>query len=164
MLWCPQYTFSANIRANTHKKTLDFFNIHTRERISACYYNHGEYQAEALTHINHVLRDHRSGEVHPIDKGLLDVLFDLKTDNGIDKPFHVISGYRSETTNTMLANTTSGVAKKSLHTKGRAIDIRVPGIKTKNLRNACIELQAGGVGYYPKSDFVHMDTGSVRCW
>ncbi len=164
LLWHPQSAFSAINKAPVVKKTLDFYNTHTGERIVAAYYVNGEYQPRQLGKINHILRDHRTESIHPIDTELLNILFDIQSHLKIRKPFHVISGYRSHATNAMLAKSSSGVAKKSLHTKGMAIDIRLPGLKTKTLRDTCIKLQAGGVGYYPKSNFVHVDIGSVRYW
>lgn len=159
-----QRGLSAITRTDSSIKTLRFYNMHTEERIKADYFYKGAYQPEELEKINHLLRDHRTGEIHPIDTQLLDLLFDLQSRLNIRKPFHVISGFRSQTTNTMLAGKTCGVAKKSLHTRGKAIDIRVPGLSTRSLRNRCINLQGGGVGYYPKAGFVHVDTGPIRCW
>ncbi|MGH8199125.1 MAG: YcbK family protein [Steroidobacteraceae bacterium] len=114
--------------------------------------------------MNHFLRDFRTGEVHPIDPGVLDVLFDLKTRTGCDESFHVISGYRSPRTNAMLRRRSTGVAAHSLHMRGQAIDVRLPGIPTKHLQELALALRRTGVGYYPKSDFVHLDAGRVRFW
>lgn len=145
-------------------RILALYNIHTQEQLEICYFDHTGYRADALVRIDHILRDYRTGEVTPIDTGLLDLLYAVKCRVKPDVPFSVISGYRSPVTNERLRRATSGVAKKSFHTKGKAIDIRLPGYDTARLRDLCVNLQAGGVGYYPKSDFVHMDIGPVRTW
>lgn len=146
------------------ERTLAFYNTHTAETVRVCYFKDGAYQPEALKKINHVLRDHRTNEIKSIDPDLLDVLHTIQGRLDITAPFHVISGYRSPKTNEMLRRSSSGVARKSMHTHGKAIDIRLPGCPTKRLHNVCLELKAGGVGYYAKSDFVHVDTGRVRSW
>lgn len=146
------------------QRTLSFYNTHTRETIDICFYDGGTYCPEALNQANYILRDHRAREVHPIDVRLLDTLYALKLRIRPRTPFHVISGYRSAATNAMLFKTTSGVARSSYHTKGRAVDIRLPGYSSHRLRNVCIALKSGGVGYYGNSDFVHLDTGPVRTW
>lgn len=152
-------------RANTLKeKSLSFYNTHTGEKTSAVYWADGRYLDDSLAEINRILRDHRTGDVRPMDPGLLDLLFDLRLLMEAQRPFHVISGYRSPATNHMLWKTRSGVAKTSLHTVGQAIDIRVPGRGLGTLRRAAVYLGRGGVGYYPASDFVHVDTGPVRQW
>lgn len=150
-------------KLDPHRK-LTFHNIHTNESLSVCYYDQGNYRPQSLTRINHLLRDYRTGEVAPIDPKLLDVLFAVKSRVRSSVPFSVISGFRSPATNAMLRRTTSGVARASFHTKGQAIDIRLPGYNTKRLRKLCLKLKTGGVGYYPKSDFVHLDLGEVRSW
>ena len=145
-------------------KNLAFYNTHTHERLHVCYCRNGKYDFKALSKINHILRDHRSGEVRAIDTRLLDLLHDLSVKTSPQSPFHVISGYRSPATNKKLSKKSNGVASKSLHTQGKAIDIRKPGLNTRKLRNIARQMKAGGVGYYPKSDFVHVDTGRVRYW
>jgi uncharacterized protein YcbK (DUF882 family) len=144
-------------------RVLSFVHTHTGETLSCCYYR-GAYESTALTDINHFLRDFRTGDVHPIDPQLLDILFDLKVLADRDEPFEVISGYRSPVTNGMLHERSSGVATHSLHMEGRAIDIRLPGFSTRKLRDLALGMQRGGVGYYAASDFVHVDTGRVRQW
>lgn len=146
------------------KRSLSFYNTHTRETIEVCYYDQGEYCPDALNKINRVLRDHRSNEVHTIDVQLLDRLYALKLKVRPRTPFHIISGYRSPSTNAKLRKSTSGVARRSYHTRGKAIDIRLPGYSTRRLRDACVSMKIGGVGYYPDSNFVHLDTGPVRSW
>ncbi len=128
------------------------------------YYQAGSYDPAALARVNHFLRDFRTGDVHPIDPGVLDILFDVRTRAASDEPFHVISGYRSPRTNAFLRTHSTGVSKHSLHMQGRAIDVRLPGLPTRKLRELALGLRRGGVGYYPASDFVHLDTGRVRFW
>jgi uncharacterized protein YcbK (DUF882 family) len=145
-------------------RSLSFVHTHTGETLSCVYYQAGGYDPATLARVNHFLRDFRTGEVHPIDHGVLDILFAARLRVGRDDPFHVISGYRSPTTNAYLRSHSSGVAKHSLHMEGRAIDVRLPGFPTRNLRDIGRALRRGGVGYYPASDFVHLDTGRVRFW
>ena len=146
------------------ERTLGLVSTHTNEKIMATYWRNGAYDKGALKDINHVLRDHRSGEVAAIDPNLLDLLVELHRRAGSRKPFHVISGYRSPKTNAMLASASGGVAKRSLHMDAKAIDIRLHDVALSDLRQAALGMKAGGVGYYKKSDFVHVDTGRVRQW
>lgn len=146
------------------QRALSLHNLHTGERLTRTYWAGGEYLAEPLSDIDRVLRDHRTDEVHPIDPQLLDVLHRLQHSVGSRKPFEIISGYRSPKTNAMLRGKSGGVAKKSLHMQGKAIDIRLPGQDLGRLRQAALSLKAGGVGYYSKSNFLHMDIGRVRHW
>jgi uncharacterized protein YcbK (DUF882 family) len=151
----------------TSDRVLSFFNTHTGERLSTAYCCGGEYQPEALQRINFILRDFRANEVKPIDPKLLDLLHQLHGTLASDQPFHIISGYRSPETNAMLrarGGGDSGVASGSLHMVGQAIDIRVPGVQLNDLRVAARALKLGGVGFYPSSNFVHVDTGRVRFW
>ena len=148
-------------------RSLSFFNTHTGERLKTTYCCDGKYQPQALEEINHILRDWRVGQVKPIDPGLLDLLHELSGTLEVDTPFHIISGYRSPGTNATLRSkggAHTGVASQSLHMVGKAVDIRVPGVKLENLRGAARSLKLGGVGYYPSSNFVHVDTGRVRFW
>lgn len=148
-------------------RSLAFVHTHTREKMSIAYALNGQYQADALARLNHLLRDFRTNEKKPIDPKLFDLLHELSTTLGTDAPFHIISGYRSPVTNNMLrerGGAHTGVATKSLHMVGKAIDIRLPDVKLKNLREAAASLKRGGVGYYPSSNFVHVDTGRVRYW
>lgn len=146
------------------ERRLTFFNTHTGETLETCYFRSGCYDPGALRAINHILRDHRSSEVRPIDGRLLDLLHTLAGRFEHPCPFHVISGYRSPGTNASLHSRNRGVASQSLHVHGKAIDIRVPGIRTSSLKDQALSLAAGGVGYYPRSDFVHVDVGRVRAW
>jgi uncharacterized protein YcbK (DUF882 family) len=145
-------------------RRLAFYNLHTGERLAATYWVEGRYIADELKGIDRVLRDFRTGDIAPIDRNLLDLLHVLQQKMDIREPFHVISGYRSPRTNDMLRHESGGVASNSLHMSGKAIDIRVPGRRLIQVRDQALALGAGGVGYYPKSDFVHVDTGRVRRW
>ncbi len=145
-------------------RQLRLYNLHTGERLTTPYWSDGAYLKEELSAINHLLRDHRSGEVSAIDHRLLDRLYHLQQTLGHNGTFHIISGYRSPASNAQLHSRSDGVAKRSLHMQGRAIDIRLPGVELKHLRQVALAQQAGGVGYYPKSDFVHLDTGRTRFW
>jgi uncharacterized protein YcbK (DUF882 family) len=155
---------AAAARRIVQPRALAFQNLHTGEKLSTVYWADGRYLPDALGHINWLLRDFRTDETHPIDPALLDLLNDLHAHLDTREPFHVISGYRSPQTNAMLANLSDGVAQASFHLQGRAIDVRVPGRRLKNVRGAALALRRGGVGYYPHSDFVHVDTGPVRRW
>jgi uncharacterized protein YcbK (DUF882 family) len=146
------------------ERLLKFYNTHTRERLEVCYCRDGHYDQDALKAVNTIFRDHRTDEKHPIDLRLLDLLHDIRAKVGHDSCLHIISGYRSPATNAMLRHRSSGVARKSLHMQGFAADIRIPGIRTRALRKIALAMQQGGVGYYPKSDFVHVDIGRVRTW
>lgn len=147
------------------ERSLAFDHTHTRERLSLVYAAGGEYFAQALGKLNHFLRDHYSGDVGVIDPQLFDLLHRVKTELGAKQPFQVISGYRCPTTNTNLRTTRGGgVATRSLHMDGKAIDIRIPGVPLAELRDAALSLRVGGVGYYPREQFVHVDTGRVRSW
>ena len=145
-------------------RRLSFINTHTGDTFADAYWENGNYVSDALAAINHVMRDHRSNETHAIDVRLLDQLTQLRGVVGASAPFQIISGYRSPATNAALHENSSGVATHSLHMEGRAIDIRVRGVELPNLRDAALGMQAGGVGYYPSSDFIHVDTGRVRRW
>lgn len=145
-------------------RRLSMINLHTGETFSDAYWEHGAHVPDALAAINTVLRDHRSGEVHTIDTRLLDAMVDLRETLGAAAPYQIISGYRSPVTNAALHNASSGVATRSLHMQGMAIDLRVRGVQLSHLRDAAIAMGRGGVGYYEASDFVHIDTGRVRRW
>ncbi|MBU1377345.1 MAG: DUF882 domain-containing protein [Alphaproteobacteria bacterium] len=139
-------------------------NLHTGETFNEVYYANGSYLPDALAEATRVMRDWRTGDEHFIDPGLFDALHAIGDKLETRAPFQIISGYRSPKTNAMLHARSSGVAENSQHTIGKAIDIRVPGVELSNLRNAALSLSAGGVGFYPVSNFVHVDTGRVRQW
>lgn len=145
-------------------KELSFHNLHTEEKIALNYFERGEYVVEALRDISYLLRDHRTEEVLAMDPSLIDLLYDLKGVLGTNKPFQVISGYRSPKSNAALHKNSNGVAVKSLHMQGKAVDIRIDGIYSQDIQAAAISLKRGGVGHYPRSNFVHIDTGAVRTW
>jgi uncharacterized protein YcbK (DUF882 family) len=145
-------------------RQLSLVNLHTGEKLSAAFWEAGSYVPDALSAIAKVLRDHRTGEVHPIDPKLLDLLAQLSARLDSQRPFEVISGYRSPATNAKLHARSNGVATRSLHMDGKAIDIRLPGVPLTRLRDTALDMQAGGVGYYPNSNFVHVDVGRVRRW
>jgi uncharacterized protein YcbK (DUF882 family) len=158
-LWClPQFDVARAAACDCRALAPASSHPH-RRRMS----NTAKRPGRAAT-INQLLRDFRSGEVHPIDPQLLDILYVLRGQVDSRAPFEIISAFRSPATNEMLAHNSSGVARSSLHLSGRAIDIRLPGVATANLRDASMRLRAGGVGYYRDSDFIHVDTGRVRYW
>ncbi len=154
----------AHILSKRPERDLSFLNLHTGERLKVTYWANGDFVAESLSEINHLLRDFRTGDTHRIDPRLLDILYGVREQLGTHKEFHIISGYRSPKTNHLLRTRSHGVAKHSLHMQGKAIDIRVPGYDIHRLQRAAKSLKAGGVGLYTKSNFVHVDTGRVRYW
>ena len=143
---------------------ITFRNQHTGETFSGPYRVGGKYLPDAFEQINSVLRDFRTGEVFPVDPRIIDILYMSHRKAGTAQPFEVLSGYRSPRTNNMLQRVSEGVAQHSLHLTGQAVDVRLPGYSTKKLRNIAVSIRSGGVGYYPESNFVHMDTGKVRTW
>jgi len=145
-------------------KALFLENIHTGEKLNVTYFERGRYFRDALLEVDHFFRDYRTGDVHPMDPSLLDILHDLKYSLAVNKPIKVISGYRSPRTNAALRRHSRGVARHSMHMEGRAIDIRISGVAVRHIRNAAIALGRGGVGYYPAANFVHLDTGEFRVW
>jgi uncharacterized protein YcbK (DUF882 family) len=160
----PRWGFAALDNSHVSEKSISFYNTHTRESLKTVYWREGTYISKGLADINHILRDHRSGEVKPIDTRLLDLLHALQLKLGTQKPFHVISGYRSPETNAKLRKLGRGVARNSLHISGKAVDVRLPGCRLSSLRRAAMDLSGGGVGYYPRPKFVHLDIGRVRYW
>jgi uncharacterized protein YcbK (DUF882 family) len=148
----------------TGERQLKFYNLHTGEHLKATYWADGVYVADEMNAINHILRDFRTGDIKSIDPHLMEVLYQLQHRVEQKGAFHVISGYRSPKTNEKLHRLGNGVATHSLHMRGKAIDIRLPGVELKHLRQAALSLHSGGVGYYPKSNFIHVDTGRPRFW
>ena len=145
-------------------RRLAFYHTHMGENLDVVYREGTDYLPDAIGNINQFLRDFRTGESHPIDPALLDQLHDITEALGTTSQVEIISGFRSPRTNAMLRGKSNGVAKRSLHMQGRALDVRLTDVATKDLRAAALELQRGGVGYYPKSKFIHIDTGRVRRW
>jgi uncharacterized protein YcbK (DUF882 family) len=153
------------VRADVRRpRTLRFNHTHTGERLTVAYFQDGVYDPEALRTVNHFLRDFRTNDIHDIDAGLLDLLHTLAVVTETGRPFDVISAYRSPRTNAMLRQHSEGVAAGSLHMRGQAIDIRLDDVALPALRAAALDLKGGGVGYYPASNFVHVDVGRVRFW
>jgi uncharacterized protein YcbK (DUF882 family) len=144
-------------------RSISLYHTHTGERLNVVYFDQGEYVGEALAELNRMLRDFRTGDVCAIDARLFDTLHALNLACGSGR-YEVISGFRSLHTNAMLRSRSDGVASNSLHTSGRAIDVRLAGRDTRRLRDAALALGGGGVGFYPGSDFVHLDTGRPRTW
>lgn len=145
-------------------RSLALHNLHTGEKITATYWAEGQYQADELAAINRVLRDHRTGDIAEMDPHLIELLAQLHARVDGKRPFDVISGYRSPATNAKLRQNSNGVAKKSYHMQAKAIDVALPGRDLSRLNQAALSIKAGGVGYYPKSGFIHVDTGPVRSW
>lgn len=147
-------------------RSLSFYNTHTGETLKSVYWAEGNYIADSLTEINNIMRDYRTDEIKRIDPSLLDLLYRLSTTLGLDgkAQYHIISGYRSPETNSLLRKLGHKVAKNSLHVSGKAADIFLPGKALPSLRKAAVKLRVGGVGYYPGRGFVHVDTGPVRYW
>ena len=147
------------------ERSIELFNTHTNETAKVVYKRGGDYDADALAVLKKVLRDHRNGEVHDMDPRLYDQLHDLALAAHREPHYEIISGYRSaESNDKMSSRPGSGVAKKSLHMQGRAIDVRLKNCPCSDLRDLALAAKKGGVGYYAKSDFVHLDTGSFRTW
>ena len=146
------------------ERKLSFYNTHTGEKLTSTYWADGFYLVDSVKDISWILRDFRTNEQYAMDMKLLDLLHELQCKVDCKRPFHIISGYRSLKTNHMLRDKTNGVARRSLHMQGKAIDVRIPGFDSAKLHKAALSLKSGGVGYYPKSNFVHVDTGRVRTW
>ncbi|MBY6261393.1 DUF882 domain-containing protein [Azospirillum sp. 412522] len=146
-------------------RVLSLVNLHTGEKINAEYWAKGRYVRDAMKAVNRVLRDHRTNSVHPIDPKLLDLVYGLSRKIGRKGPIEIVSGYRSPESNALLREADhSGVAQNSFHMRGMAIDLRVPNMSTRQLQRAALSLRGGGVGYYPDSNFVHVDVGPLRHW
>jgi uncharacterized protein YcbK (DUF882 family) len=146
------------------ERSLSIYNLHTDESLNTVYWADGEYIDESLSNINYLMRDFRNDEVKAIHPQLLNLLHAITDRLGTTKPIQLVSGYRSPATNAMLHARSNGVAKHSLHMDGMASDIRIPGHDLRELHKVAISLRGGGVGYYPQSDFVHVDVGRVRYW
>lgn len=145
-------------------RSLSMHNVHTGEKENVIFWSDGHYLESGLSRVNWLMRDFRTGEVKAIDPRLLNVLYLLRRKVETEKPVLVLSGFRSKKTNDMLRKTTEGVARRSFHMAGRAIDIRMDRVESVNIQKAALRLGGGGVGYYPSSNFVHLDTGPVRTW
>jgi uncharacterized protein YcbK (DUF882 family) len=154
----------ASVAAPARDRELSFYNIHTGEKLSATFWSHGNYLDDGIEQISWLFRDHRVGSATHIDPKLLDLLHRLQAKVEHKGEFHVISGYRSPATNDKLRKSSSGVAKRSYHMLGQAVDVRLPGFDTLQLHKAAKLLKGGGVGLYASSNFVHLDVGRVRYW
>ena len=161
---CPSISLAKMPSWRPPVKSLSLYNTHTEESLETVYWIEGRYLDEPLAEIDYIMRDHRTGEIKSIDPRLLDLLDSIKKRLEVKQPFHIISGYRSPETNALLRKIDKGVACKSLHIKGKAVDIRLPDVELPLLRKVTMGLRRGGVGYYPKSDFVHVDLGRFRYW
>lgn len=150
--------------AGPNERILRLYNTHTGESVRSLFWAEGQFIPDALQDINRLLRDHRNNKIAPIDPQLLLLLDKVSAQFGSQHVLHVISGYRSPESNAKLHENSSGVAKRSLHLEGKAIDVRIPGKDLAHLRKAAMAVRGGGVGYYPESQFVHLDTGRVRYW
>lgn len=146
------------------ERALELYNTHTRETVSVVFQRGKEYVASAIAQLRNLLRDHRNGEAHDIDLDLYDQLHHLAVAAGRDPRFEIISGYRSPASNAKLAAASNGVSEKSLHMSGRAIDMRLRNYSCADLRDLALAAKRGGVGYYERSNFVHIDTGRFRTW
>ncbi|MCP5419544.1 MAG: DUF882 domain-containing protein [Gammaproteobacteria bacterium] len=153
-------------RAMTFKeRQLNFYAPSTGETVRAVYWAPRQgYVRDSLREISWALRDHHNDQFKLFDTHLLDQLYAIQLAMDYKGPFHIICGYRSPSTNAMLRKRSSQVAKNSYHMRAMAADIRMPGRSTADLRRAALSLQAGGVGYYPRSNFIHVDTGPLRTW
>lgn len=149
---------------NDRERALSFDNRHTGERLTTVYWAQGEYVPEGLTAIDKLLRDFRTDDVHPIEPRLLDLLFEVRGALRTNRAFEVISGYRSPRTNKTLRRHRRGIASQSFHTLGMAIDVVIPGRSVRDLRRVALSMRRGGVGFYPRAGFVHLDVGPSRSW
>ena len=150
--------------AGQETRRITLRNLHTEEALDAIYWEQGRYVPEVMVEVNRVLRDYRTGDVHRIDPTLVDLLGSISAKVENRTPFQVISGYRSPHTNEAMHEHSGGVAKKSLHMEGMAIDIHLQDVDLGLLHKAALDVGQGGVGLYPKSNFVHVDVGPVRRW
>jgi len=158
----------ANILPAAARETIGYSiaikNAATGEVFNGVYRVGGYYVPRAFRQINHIMRDHRTGDLHPIDPRLVDILAKMQKRCACSEPLTVLSGYRCPATNAMLRRISKNVAQNSYHMKGQAADIRVPGSTTAQVHEVAISLKSGGVGYYPHHEFVHVDTGDIRYW
>jgi uncharacterized protein YcbK (DUF882 family) len=161
---CPRPVVAGMYKLQPPERALALLNTHTGETLRTVYWVKGDYVPDALSAVDYVLRDHRTDEVRSIDPQLLDLLHGICEELEVYQPFHIISGYRSPATNAFLRSQSRRVAEHSLHMDGKAVDFRVPGYSAYTIRCIATTLQAGGVGYYPRAEFVHLDVGPIRYW
>ncbi len=154
----------AAVKEIPSEKKLSLYNPRSHDDLATVFWKNGRYLPEALSNINYMFRDSRTGEVTEINKELLDLLYSIQQQLKTKEPIHLISGYRSPRSNALLRKRRKGVAKNSFHMYGKAVDLRIPGCSLKAVRRAAMSCEVGGVGYYPRSKFVHLDVGKVRYW
>ena len=162
--YSSKHSFAAIDYIVPEERSLSLYNPSTKENFDGIYWRNGDYVADALNKINNLMRDIQTDAVKQIDKDLLDLIFAISIKLKPQKPVHVICGYRTAKTNALLVKRNKSAAKNSYHIKGQAVDIRLPGLRTSALRQAAYELGHGGIGYYPRRRFVHIDVGPVRYW
>ena len=163
-LWVPP-THSLDVSTNLPIYRLRLYHTHTNEKLDLVYRRGDQYVPSAISELEHFLRDHRTGTVHHFDPRLFDLLHDLTGTLGRpDAEIDVVCGYRTPWSNAFLRSRSRAVAQHSLHMQAMAIDIRVPGVNTASLRDAALSMHRGGVGYYAREQFVHVDVGRVRRW
>jgi uncharacterized protein YcbK (DUF882 family) len=146
------------------ERSLSLYHTHTGERLSVVYYADDRYLSDSLRQLNFLLRDFRNDEIREIDLNLLDLLHEVSRRVGGSRTVEIISAYRSAETNAMLRRRSNGVARNSLHMQGKAMDVRFRGVDLAQLQKAAMVLGRGGVGYYSRSNFIHLDTGRTRRW
>lgn len=151
-------------RAHANERSISLYNAHTDESVKTVYWANGDYVNDGLVEISRLLRDYRTEDVIPFDPRLIDLLYRLRRKVDARRAYHVVSGYRSPITNEILRKNNSRVAKNSYHMRGMAVDVFLPKVELKTLRRAALSLRAGGVGYYPGTKFIHLDSGAVRSW
>lgn len=161
--WTPELAMASAAAAPSAREVF-FHNAHTGEKFKGAYWENGKYLSDAFGELRRVMRDFRTGDEYPIDPRLIDVLYVLKEKVENKNPYSLFSAYRSPKTNNMLLKRSEGVARNSLHMQGQAADINLPGTRLSSLEKSALKLKIGGVGYYAKSGFVHIDTGKVRSW
>ena len=155
---------SSERRVISPERRLFFYNTHTEETLKVIYWYKGEYLYESLNDINYIFRDHYTGKIKAIDTRLIELLHDIYDNMETKQPFHIVSGYRTRSTNSFLRKSNRGVARRSMHIYGKAVDIYLPDCRLSSLQKTAVNLKRGGVGYYPHKNFVHVDVGRVRYW
>jgi uncharacterized protein YcbK (DUF882 family) len=160
----PGRVWSAIDDADQSDRFLSLYNPNSKDVVSATYWSNGSYIPSALEEINHFMRDRLTGRQKPIDTKLIDLLYHIRVKLNTERTLYVISGYRSPEANARLEKRGRPVAKNSYHLKGKAVDVYLPGYKLSALRRASVQCRGGGVGYYPRSRFVHVDVGPIRYW
>lgn len=152
------------VLAHANERALALYNMHTGESVKTVFWANGDYVKDGMDEISRLLRDYRTADVIPFDPRLIDTLYHLHRKVDAHQPFHVVSGYRSPITNAILRKHDRSVAKNSYHMRGMAVDSYLPKVALSTLHHAALSLRAGGVGYYPKTGFIHLDSGRVRSW